>query len=56
MNHLTPRPRRIFIGSSPRSVINAAAEHIGINYRTAQRIVEAAVEHHPGQLRGRAAS
>jgi hypothetical protein len=30
--------------------INAAAKRAGINYRTAQRIVEAAAEHRQGQL------
>jgi molybdenum-dependent DNA-binding transcriptional regulator ModE len=30
--------------------INAAAKASGINYRTAQRIVQAAAEHRQGQL------
>ena len=35
---------------SAAASINGAAKRTGINYRTAQRIVEAAAEHRQGQL------
>jgi response regulator of citrate/malate metabolism len=40
----------VLAASRDGASINAAAKASGINYRTAQRIVEAAAEHRQGQL------
>jgi hypothetical protein len=40
----------VLAASRDGASINAAAKASGINYRTAQRIIEAAAEHRQGQL------